>query len=74
MVIDVFSRMVAGSYIGFDNPSFPVSMKALISSFSSKVEAGKGYDIDISDEQWLCNGIPDVLLADRGELMSKVQR
>lgn len=70
MVIDVFSRMVAGFYIGFDNASFPVAMKALISSFSSKVDACKSYGIDISEEQWPCVGIPDVLLADRGELMS----
>ncbi|MGB1321897.1 MAG: transposase [Vibrio gallaecicus] len=70
MVIDVFSRMVAGFYIGFDNASFPVAMKALISSFSSKVDACESYGIDISEEQWPCVGIPDVLLADRGELMS----
>lgn len=70
MVIDVFSRMVAGFYIGFDNASFPVAMKALISSFRSKVDICKKYGIDISDEQWPCIGIPDVLLADRGELMS----
>ena len=70
MVIDVFSRMVAGFYIGFDNASYPVAMKALISSFSSKVDGCKTYGIDISDEQWPCVGIPDVLLADRGELMS----
>ncbi|MEZ8773587.1 transposase [Vibrio atlanticus] len=70
MVIDVFSRMVAGFYIGFDNPSFPVAMKALICSFSSKVEICAKYGIDISEEQWPCIGIPDVLLADRGELMS----
>jgi hypothetical protein len=70
MVIDVFSRMVAGFYIGFDNASYPVAMKALISSFSSKVDGCKAYGIDISEEQWPCVGIPDVLLADRGELMS----
>ena len=70
MVIDVFSRMVAGFYIGFDNASYPVAMKALISSFISKVEACARYGIDISEEQWPCVGIPDVLLADRGELMS----
>ena len=70
MVIDVFSRMVAGFYIGFDNASFPVAMKALISSFSSKVDTCESYGIDISEEQWPCVGIPDVLLADRGELMS----
>lgn len=70
MVIDVFSRMVAGFYIGFDNPSFPVAMKALICSFDSKVKACAEYGIDISEEQWPSVGIPDVLLADRGELMS----
>ncbi|MFW1230978.1 transposase [Vibrio parahaemolyticus] len=70
MVIDVFSRMVAGFYIGFDNPSFPVAMKALICSFCSKTETCAKYGIDISEEQWPCIGIPDVLLADRGELMS----
>ena len=70
MVIEVFSRMVAGFYIGFDNASYPVAMKALISSFISKVEACARYGIDISEEQWPCVGIPDVLLADRGELMS----
>jgi hypothetical protein len=70
MVIDVFSRMVAGFYIGYDNPSYPVAMKALACSFGSKVEACKQYGIDISDAQWPCIGVPDVLLADRGELMS----
>ncbi|MGX9522676.1 transposase [Vibrio mediterranei] len=70
MVIDVFSRMVAGFYVGFDNPSFPVAMKALICSFGSKVSACAEHGIDISEEQWPCVGIPDVLLADRGELMS----
>ncbi|MGR6780329.1 DDE-type integrase/transposase/recombinase [Moritella viscosa] len=70
MVIDVFSRMVAGFYIGFDNPSFPVAMKALISSFSSKSESCERCGIKISDKQWPCIGIPDVVLADRGELMS----
>lgn len=70
MVIDVFSRMVAGFYIGFDNPSFSVAMKALISSFSSKISVCEKYGISITDDQWPCMGIPDVVLADRGELMS----
>ncbi|MEQ3660620.1 MAG: transposase [Glaciecola sp.] len=70
MVIDVFSRMVAGFYIGYDNPSYPVAMKALACSFASKVEACKQYGINITDAQWPCIGVPDVVLADRGELMS----
>lgn len=68
-VIDVFSRMVTGFYIGFDNPSYPVAMKALVSSFGSKVDICKRYGITIDDSQWPCLGIPDVVLADKGELM-----
>lgn len=70
MVIDVFSRMVTGFYIGFDNPSYPVAMKALISSFGDKVEVCKKFGVEINTVQWPCIGLPDVVLADRGELMS----
>ncbi|MBT41888.1 MAG: transposase [Idiomarina sp.] len=70
MVIDVFSRMVTGFYIGVDNPSYVVAMKALMSSFGDKTEVCKKYGIDISAEDWPSVGLPDVVLADRGELMS----
>lgn len=70
MVIDVFSRMVTGFYIGFDNPSYVVAMKALISSFGDKKEVCKKFGMTISSEDWPSVGIPDVVLADRGELMS----
>uniref|UniRef100_UPI002587CAB6 transposase n=1 Tax=Idiomarina sp. TaxID=1874361 RepID=UPI002587CAB6 len=70
MVIDVFSRMVTGFYIGVDNPSYVVAMKALTSSFGDKSEVCKKFGIDISPEDWPSVGLPDVVLADRGELMS----
>jgi len=70
MVIDVFSRMVAGYYIGFDNPSYPVAMKALISSFSDKTDIIAKYYKGNDDVFWPCVGVPLTILADRGEFMS----
>ena len=70
MVIDVFSRMIAGFYIGFDNPSYAIAMKALTTSFRNKEEACNEFGVTISEEDWPCVGLPSAVLADRGELMS----
>jgi transposase InsO family protein len=32
IVIDVFSRMISGFYIGFDNPSYVVAMQAVVNA------------------------------------------
>jgi len=40
MVIDVFSRMVAGFYVGFENPSYVAAMQALAMSMTNKVALG----------------------------------
>lgn len=69
VVVDVFSRMVAGLYIGFDNPSYATAMQALVNAFEDKVEFCKAHGLDISSEDWPCVGLPDAILADRGELL-----
>lgn len=68
-VIDVFSRMIAGFYIGLENPSYVTSMQALNMAFTDKVAYCKKFGIDISSEQWPSIGLPDAILADRGELL-----
>ncbi|HGY4246763.1 TPA: transposase [Citrobacter freundii] len=70
IVIDVFSRMIAGFYIGFENPSYVVAMQAFVNACSDKTAICAQHDIEISSSDWPCIGLPDVLLADRGELMS----
>ncbi len=70
IVIDVFSRMIAGFYIGFDNPSYVVAMQAFINACVDKTELCNSLGLNISMEDWPCIGLPDVVLADRGELMS----
>lgn len=69
MVIDVFSRMIAGLYIGFENPSYVAAMQALTMAMIDKVEYCKQYDIDIEPDHWPVIGLPDAILADRGELL-----
>ena len=69
MVIDVFSRMVAGLYIGFESPSYAAAVQALVVAMTDKVEWCKSHGIEIQSEEWPVVGLPDAILADRGELL-----
>ncbi|MEQ9832742.1 MULTISPECIES: DDE-type integrase/transposase/recombinase [Gammaproteobacteria] len=69
MVIDVFSRMIAGFYIGFENASYAAAMQALFMATTDKTSYCKELDFDIELENWPSIGLPDAILADRGELL-----
>ncbi len=68
-VVDVFSRMVVGFYIGFENASYVTAMQALQIAMTDKVELCKQYNYEITSAEWPCIGLPDAILADRGELL-----
>lgn len=68
-VIDVFSRLVAGFYIGFESPSYLAAIQALNMAMTDKVQYCAQYDINIHSEDWPAIGLPDAILADRGELL-----
>lgn len=68
-VIDSFSRMVAGIYVGMESPSYATAMQALTNALTDKVAYCAKYGIDITSEEWPVNGLPDAILADRGELI-----
>ena len=70
-VIDTFSRMVVGMYVGLEGPSWAGAMMALCNAASDKTAYCMEYGIDITEEQWPCYYIPDTILADRGEMESK---
>jgi hypothetical protein len=70
-VVDVFSRMIAGMYVGLEGPSWAGAMMALANAAADKVAFCESYGINISESQWLCRHIPDTILADRGEMESK---
>src|SRR5690606_36442335 len=62
-------RMIAGFYIGLESPSYVTAMLALSIAMTSKVEICHCYGLDIKPEEWPTVGIPDAILADRGELL-----
>ena len=68
VVIDVFSRMVTGLYVGLEGPSWFGAMMALANTASEKVPFCKQYGVEISQSDWECHYLPQTLLADRGEL------
>lgn len=68
IVIDVFSRMIVGVYIGFEGPSWVGAMMALANAASEKVTYCRQFGVEITDSDWPCQYLPDILLGDRGEI------
>jgi hypothetical protein len=69
VVIDVFSRMVVGVYVGLEGPSWAGAMMALANASTDKVQFCQEYGIQITQDDWPCHHIPDAILGDRGELV-----
>ncbi|MBW4599033.1 MAG: transposase family protein [Calothrix sp. FI2-JRJ7] len=68
VVIDVFSRMITGVYVGLEGPSWIGAMMALANAAGNKVVFCREYGIKIVEDEWPCHHIPDAILGDRGEL------
>ena len=69
-IIDVFSRMIVGLYVGFEGPSWAGAMMALINMVTPKVEFCRKYGIEIEEYEWQAHHAGNAILADKGELMS----
>ncbi|BAK14696.1 transposase [Solibacillus silvestris StLB046] len=67
LVVDVFSRMVVGMYIGLEGPSWTGATMAIKNIITDKKDYCAEYGIQIEEEQWPCNHLPEILLADKGE-------
>lgn len=67
VVIDVFSRLVAGIYVGFEGPSWIGAMMALDNVVEDKVKFCAAYGIDITEDEWPNSLLPETIIADRGE-------
>ncbi|WJQ81935.1 DDE-type integrase/transposase/recombinase [Brevibacillus brevis] len=66
-VVDVFSRLIAGLYVGLEGPSWIGAMLAFENAGSDKVEYCRKFGIEISPEEWPARGLPEKLTTDRGE-------
>ncbi len=70
VVIDVFSRMIAGLYVGLEGPSWVGAMMALANTHADKAAYCRRFGINIDEEDWPCHYLPGTLLGDRGEIES----
>ncbi|WP_308388904.1 DDE-type integrase/transposase/recombinase [Acidithiobacillus sp. AMEEHan] len=68
IVIDVFSRMITGVYVGFEGPSWVGAMMALANTATEKVGYCRQFGVEIGEADWPCQALPDALLGDRGEV------
>lgn len=69
VVVDVYSRLIAGFYVGLENPSYVTAMLTLVNAMTDKSRLCQSYGYDIETEDWPSIGLPDAILADRGELL-----
>lgn len=68
VVIDVFSRLITGVYVGLEGPSWLGAMMALSNVVTDKVSFCQELGIAITEEEWPCHHLPECILGDRGEL------
>lgn len=68
IVIDVFSRMIVGMYVGWKSPSWEGARLALLNAFTDKIAYCAKYGVLITHEDWPCYHLPQKILGDRGEI------
>lgn len=68
VVVDVFSGMVVGFYLGLEGPSWEGARLALFNTFTDKVAFCRDFGVEITQEMWPCHHLPRYLLGDNGEL------
>ncbi|MFS2068753.1 Mu transposase C-terminal domain-containing protein [Pseudomonas sp. CT11-2] len=70
IVVDSFSGMIVGLYVGLEGPSWNGARQALFNAFTSKVEFCAQNDVEIDPEDWDCHHLPYNIYSDRGEMLS----
>ena len=71
-VMDSYSRMVTGMYVGLEGPSWAGAMMAIENAASDKVAYCASYGVRITEDEWPCLYLPTAILGDRGEMESKL--
>lgn len=68
VVIDVYSKMIVGIYLGFQSASWQTARLAIRNVVEDKVKYCRRFGLTIEQEEWPVSGIlPSRILADRGE-------
>ncbi|MBB2984266.1 hypothetical protein FHX57_007396 [Paraburkholderia tropica] len=71
VVIDVFSTMIVGIFVGLEGPSWNGARHALFNAFADKVAFCDTYGVEIEPSAWPSYHLPHELMADRGEMLGQ---
>lgn len=71
VVVDSYSGMIVGLYVGLEGPSWNGARQALFNAFTSKKEFCELNGIIIDDEAWPCHHLPHEVFADRAEMLGE---
>jgi transposase InsO family protein len=66
LLMDKFSRLVTGMYIGLEENSYVGVMMALYNTSRDKKDFCRDYNLDIEYDEWPVQCLPTRLMADRG--------
>jgi len=71
VIIDTFSGMIAGVYVGLEGPSWNGARQALFNAFTPKRDFCADNGVEISADEWPCHHLPHEIFADRGEMLGQ---
>jgi hypothetical protein len=71
VVVDVFSTMIAGIFVGLEGPSWNGARHALFNAFTDKVAFCRAHGIAIESSSWPSHHLPHELMADRAEMLGQ---
>lgn len=66
LVIDYYSHMIVGFYLGLENPSWTPASLALANAISAKREYCRSLSVDIGPGEWPAEHCPRTVSVDRG--------
>ncbi|KGJ87326.1 hypothetical protein [Colwellia psychrerythraea] len=66
LVIDVYSTMIVGFYLGFDGPNWEGAAQALVNACSCKVEFAARFNYSITEGDWPAHHVPVQAAVDNG--------
>lgn len=71
VVIDSYSGMIVGLYVGLEGPSWNGARQALFNAFTPKQKFCALNGVLIGEDDWPCHHLPHEVFADRAEMLSE---
>lgn len=72
LIFDSKSWLIPGLYVGFEQPSWPAALQAIVSIAEDKKALCERHGITYRPEDWPADGIlPKEFIADRGEMLAR---